>query len=180
MQIALNDFDLLFDSLVGQAPAESPVSLPSPEGTGQEQEEWIARAVALFHRGDYARCQALLQKCEAQGSRDVRVRAFLVASRSMGNGRVRDGVVACLEAIRGAFYIPDLYCALGVLLLRAGDRAKAHAAFQRGLRLDPHHAGIKARLREMGERRIPVLGFLDRTNPANRVLGRMRAQLSGG
>ena len=179
MQIALNDFDLMFDSLVGQAPAQTPASLPSPQGPGQAEEEQISRAVALFHRGDYARCQALLQECEAGGSRDVRVRAFLAASRSMGNGRVRDGVVACLEAIRGAFYIPDLYCALGVLLLRAGDRAKAHAAFLRGLRLDPHHPGLNARLREMGQRRAPVLGFLHRANPANRVLGRMRAHLSG-
>jgi tetratricopeptide (TPR) repeat protein len=180
VQIALDDFDLLFDSLLGHTSAEGAASPASPEGTGQEQEDCIARAVALFHRGDYVRCQSLLQKCEAQGSRDVRVRAFLAASRSMGNGRVRDGVVACLEAIRGAFYIPDLYCALGVLLLRGGDRAKAHAAFQRGLRLDPQHASLKARLREMGERRTPVLGFLGRAHPANRVLGRMRAQLSTG
>lgn len=179
MQIALNDFDLLFDALVGQAPAGSPASLPAAAEAGQEQEDRITRAVALFHRGDYVRCHSLLQQCDAQGSKDVRVRAFLVASRSMGNGRVRDGLVACLEAIRGAFYIPDLYCALGVLLLRAGDRAKAHAAFQRGLRLDPHHPGLKARLREMGERRHPVLGFLPRTNPANRVLGQVRAQIAG-
>ncbi|MBE0617310.1 MAG: tetratricopeptide repeat protein, partial [Proteobacteria bacterium] len=140
-------------------------------------EEQIGQAVALFNRGDYARCNALLQDCGPEGARDPRVRAFLAASRSMVNGRVREGVVACIEAIRGAFYIPDLYCALGVLLLRVGDRAKAYAAFQRGLRLDPRHRGIKAKLHEMGERRGPVLAFLDRANPANRVLGRVRAQL---
>ncbi len=181
MQIAVNDFDRLFDSLLGEVPQPSPGHGPDPkarQGSGQELEDRIARAVALFNRGDYARCHALLQDCGAEGERDPRVRAFLAASRSMVNGRVREGVVACIEAIRGAFYIPDLYCALGVLLLRVGDRGKAYAAFQRGLRLDPRHGGIRARIRDMGERRGPVLAFLDRANPANRVLGRVRAQLS--
>jgi len=181
VEIAANDFDNLFDSLLGEVsppPRGRSVEPPVRPVAARDLEDQIARAVALFNRGDYARCHALLQDCGPEGERDPRVRAFLAASRSMVNGRVREGVVACIEAIRGAFYIPDLYCALGVLLLRIGERGKAHAAFQRGLRLDPRHGGIKARLREMGERRGPVLGFLGRANPANRVLGRVRAQIS--
>ena len=105
---------------------------------------------------------------------------LIVQPRVVTTGRVRDGLVACIQEIRSAFYIPDLYCALGVLLLRSGERSKAYAAFQRGLRLDQHHMGIKARVRDMGLRRSPVLPFLSRRNPANRVLGVVRARICRG
>jgi hypothetical protein len=174
-------FDQLFDSLVeGSVTSDPSVARdPSPEqrNGGQDLDERVARAMVCFHRGEYSRCYALLQDCAADSSRDPRIRAFLAASRSLINGRVREGVGACVEAIRAAFYIPDLYCALGVLLLRTGDRAKAFAAFQRGLRLDPRHRTLRTRVREMGERRPPVVRFLGRSHPANRVLGMLRARL---
>ncbi|MDW7709405.1 MAG: tetratricopeptide repeat protein [Deferrisomatales bacterium] len=180
MERALTDFDRLFDSLVGEAPsvgAPEPVPVPGALAAIGDLERKVNRAVALFHRGDYARCHALLQACGDDVLRDPRGQAFQAASRAMVNGRFREGVDACVQAIRGAFYIPDLYCALGVLLLRAGERAKAHAAFQRGLRLDPRHPGLRARVRDMGERRAPVLVFLARSHPANRFLGRLRTIL---
>lgn len=179
---ALTDFDRLFDSLVGAAPSETPGDperAAGPQPVANDMERKVARAMALFHRGDYARCYALLQACGPDGRRDPRVPAFQAASRALVNGRVHEGLDACVQAIRGAFYIPDLYCALGVLLLRAGQRAKAHAALQRGLRLDPRHPGLRARLREMGERRDPMLTVLGRSHPVNRLLGRIRASLSG-
>jgi tetratricopeptide (TPR) repeat protein len=184
VKTALTDFDRLFDSIMGGAPspaaASSAANGPGSQAGVNDLEQQIGRAVALFHRGDYAKCDALLRACGPDGGRDPRVRAFQAASRALINGRVREGMDACIQAIRGAFYIPDLYCALGVLLLRAGERSKAYAAFQRGLRLDPRHAGLRARLREMGERRPPMLAFLGRSHPANRFLGRLRAQFSGG
>jgi len=182
VNIAAQNFDQLFDSLVDGITTDDPAparEAPQAMRTGtQDADELVARAVVCFHRGEYSRCYALLQDCGADPARDPRVRAFLTASRSLINGRVREGVVACVEAIRGAFYIPDLYCALGVLLLRTGDRAKAFAAFQRGLRLDPRHRILRARVREMGERRRPVMTFLGRSHPANRVLGMLRARLT--
>jgi len=183
VNIPAQSFDQLFDSLVDGVTTTDPGTRPAEPSRdarsgGVDAEERVARAVVCFHRGEYSRCYALLQDCGADPARDPRIRAFLAASRSLINGRVREGVVACVEAIRGAFYIPDLYCALGVLLLRTGDRAKAFAAFQRGLRLDPRHPILRTRVREMGQRRRPVVGFLGRSHPANRVLGMLRARLT--
>ncbi len=175
MNIAVNEFDRLFDSVV--AVSAQPKPEPAPRRASEEAETRINTAVALFHQGDYRRCNLLLRNCNGEAACDPRARAFLAASHALVTGRVRDGLVACIQEIRSAFYIPDLYCALGVLLLRSGERSKAYAAFQRGLRLDQHHMGIKARVRDMGLRRSPVLPFLSRRHPANRVLGVVRARI---
>lgn len=175
MRIAVNEFDRLFEAVV--AVPTQPAPAAAPRRDSEEVDARINTAIALFHQGDYRRCNVLLRDCNGQGASDPRARAFLAASHALVTGRVRDGVIACIQEIRGAFYIPDLYCALGVLLLRTGERSKAYAAFQRGLRLDQHHMGLKARMRDMGLRRAPVLPFLSRGHPANRMLGRVRTHL---
>jgi hypothetical protein len=58
--------------------------------------------------------------------------------------------------------------------LLLGNRRKAVAALETGLKI---HAGYDALLRlreEIGFRRPPVIGFLSRDNILNQVLGRMR------
>ena len=79
--------------------------------------------------------------------------------------------------IEQSFYIPDLYAALGVLLVKSHRRAQAFAVFNKGLKVDPHHRALNNHLRGMGQRRRPVLAFLERTHPANRALGLIRARL---
>lgn len=184
MQLREPDFDRLFDAIVAD-PAGSSAEAPPPAEpaaaaaarSDEAREEKIRVALALFHRGEYRRCVALLGEVESDGGHDPRVVAFLAASRALVHGQVRSGLQVCVETLRKAFYIPDLYCALGVLLLRGGDRSKAYAAFHRGLRIDPKHPALRARVREMGVRRSPLLRFLPRTHPANRVLGILRARL---
>lgn len=178
------DFDLMFDSILSSVrpPRSSSDLAPGSRASGtklveDESERKIRGAMALFHRGEYARCRSLLEDLEATQDQDPRVMAFLGASRALTFGQMRVGMEACVAALRRAFYIPELYCALGVVLLRAGNRSKAYAAFQRGLRIDARHPALTARVREMGVRRSPILKFLSRSHPANRFLGILRARL---
>jgi hypothetical protein len=176
-------FDDLFDAILIPETTTLP-GRPEPprrqrstfEGT-VDLEERIRAAVALFHRREYVRCLALLRDLECDSEADPRVGAFAGACRALVHGEVRQGLDACVLSLKRAFYIPDLYCALGAVLLRLGDRARAHAAYQRGLRVDPQHKALTALLREMGQRRSPVFGFLPRSHQANRWVGRLRARL---
>jgi tetratricopeptide (TPR) repeat protein len=87
--------------------------------------------------------------------------------------RLAEGIRCCREALALEFYNADLRFNLGRLLMLAGERGEAYAAFQEGLRLEPGHAGILRELRRMGKRqRLPV-GFLARSNPVNVILGRL-------
>lgn len=93
---------------------------------------------------------------------------------AMASDRVGEAREICESAVEAEFYNPDLYLNLGRVCLRARDRAAAFGALIRGLQLNPRHAGILKEIRRLGIRRRPVLRFLDRSHPLNRVLGRLR------
>jgi len=88
--------------------------------------------------------------------------------------RKHEAAKFCREAVELEGYNPDLHWNLGRVLLAADRRRDAHNVLMRGLRLQPDHAGIIQQLRRMGIRRRPPLPILDRGNPVNVFLGRMR------
>jgi tetratricopeptide (TPR) repeat protein len=90
--------------------------------------------------------------------------------------RRHEGVRFCREAAELERYNPDVHCNLGRVLMVAGRRKDAHAAFVRGLSIQPDHRGIRKALKEMGVRKRPVLPFLHRDNRLNILLGKRRAR----
>lgn len=179
MEIALSEFDRMFDSLVDEPLAGRATPNTRRGGVTLGNNEYrVRQAIAFFYRGDYRRCLHLLRELGEEFQTDPLVAAFTGASRALALGEVRNGLNACVTAVRRGFFLPDVYCALGVVLLRTGDRAKAFAAFKRGLAVDPAHAELRARTRAMGLRRPPVIPLLGRRHPLNRVLGRIRYRLS--
>ncbi|HXV75819.1 MAG TPA: hypothetical protein VD788_05815 [Candidatus Polarisedimenticolaceae bacterium] len=89
--------------------------------------------------------------------------------------RKHEAVKFCREAVAMEGYNPDLLWNLGRALLIADLRREAYAAFVKGLRLEPGHKGIIQDLKAMGLRKRPPLPFLDRSNPINVLLGRIRS-----
>ncbi len=85
--------------------------------------------------------------------------------------KYNDGLQLCKKAVEKEFFNPDLFFNLGDIYLARGDKKNAHLAFSRGLALAPEHPKIRARIKEMGVRKGPVLSFLDRENFINRFLG---------
>ena len=59
----------------------------------------------------------------------------------------------------------------------AKNRKGAVHAIAQGLALDSRNAALRALQAEIGVRKRPVVGFLSRSNPVNRTLGKMRRQL---
>ncbi len=92
--------------------------------------------------------------------------------------RLEEARSICEAAVRAEFYNPDLYRNLGRVYLRAGDRLQAFGSFVRGLQLNPRHAGLLGEVRRLGIRRRPVLRFIPRRHPVNRILGRLRGHLA--
>ena len=94
---------------------------------------------------------------------------------AMVSNRLRVAQRICEGTVRAEFFDPDLHLNLGKVYSRLGDRRSAFDAFLRGLRLNPRHAGLVRAVRGMGIRKPPIVGFLSRANPLNRVLGQLRA-----
>jgi len=84
-----------------------------------------------------------------------------------------EGIRFCREALSLEFYNADLSWNLGRVLLLSGKRREAHDALQKGLAVQPGHAGILRELGRMGARRRPVVQFLSRSNPVNVLLGKL-------
>jgi tetratricopeptide (TPR) repeat protein len=80
----------------------------------------------------------------------------------------------CRSAAKEEFFNPDLYHNLARVHLAFGFRAEAIRYLRRGLMIDPGNLPMVNDLRRLGVRQSPVLGFLPRRHPMNRLLGRCR------
>ncbi len=95
----------------------------------------------------------------------------------------RSGVTFCRRAFTnfktadphaaGSVY-PVLYLNLGRTLLLSGRKKEALESFGRGLSYDRCHRELKKEMNALGIRRKPVLPFLSRSNPLNKLLGKVR------
>ncbi len=88
--------------------------------------------------------------------------------------RVEEGLKLCRHSIKVGFYEVDNYANLARTCLLAKDRKGAVKAVRSGLKVDPQNPDLLALHRELGIRSLPVLPFLERGNPINQILGRIR------
>lgn len=98
----------------------------------------------------------------------------------------REGWKTCEEAIKGlknsktmdtAFFFPIFYLNLGRAYLKADRRKPAVKAITEGLKFSPNNAELLELMKGLGQRKSPVLPFLDRSHPLNVFLGKLRYRL---
>jgi len=128
-------------------------------------------SIALFQ-------QAIdLERQEGVKSPRMKFVSYLGLALTLAQGRSDDAIRLCEQAVKREFFDPDLFCNLGIVYLRNRQRGRAFDAFQRGLTLKPGHRRIREELDRYDRRSDPVLGFLPRQHPLNRLAGRVRARL---
>ncbi len=88
--------------------------------------------------------------------------------------RFNKALELCGSAVKEEFFNPDLYLNLARVHLAFGFKAEGLRYLRRALMIDPANAAAQRELRELGERRRPVLKFLPRRHVLNRLLGRAR------
>ena len=96
--------------------------------------------------------------------------------------RYQSGLAACRKAFvlfktsdpgaAGRVY-PVLYVNLGRTLLLAGRKKEAVDNFQKGLNYDRANVELKKEMQALGIRKQPPLPFLSRSNPVNRLIGKL-------
>src|SRR5882672_2358742 len=128
-------------------------------------------AIALFQ-------QAIdLERQEGAKNPKMKYLSYLGLALTLSQGKSEEGQRLCEQAVKREFFDPDLFCNLGIVYLRNRQRGRAFDAFQRGLTLKPGHRRIREELDRYDRRSDPVLGFLPRQHPLNRLAGRVRARL---
>jgi predicted Zn-dependent protease len=93
--------------------------------------------------------------------------------------RWADGEQLCSDAVKMKRSHPQLYLNLAEVYLSAGRKDEAIEALCEGMRFTRRNPGLARMLGQLGCRREPVFGFLDRSNLLNRWLGRLRHKIFG-
>ena len=93
--------------------------------------------------------------------------------------RNKEALALCEHAVKVEFYQPDNWANLAEVLLLSGKRLEAVEAVLKGLQFDPQHERLHEQHESLGLRRQPVLGLLERSNPLNHLLGRLRNDMLG-
>lgn len=86
----------------------------------------------------------------------------------------KTAVELCKRAIDLEFYNGDHYANLARVYAAAGNRKKAVATADSGLKLQPENELLRAARRSLGVRSRPTVPFLDRAHPINVSLGQTR------
>ncbi|MFZ3072778.1 MAG: hypothetical protein WA162_06020 [Thermodesulfobacteriota bacterium] len=95
-------------------------------------------------------------------------------------GKIGLGLELCTKAIKKEFFKTEYYINLGKVYMASGNKKGAITVLSKGLRFDTDNEEIHNLLVELGVRKRPVIPFLKRSNPLNKVLGIfMRRTLPG-
>ncbi len=106
----------------------------------------------------------------------ARFRSYYGLSLGLAERRFEESIQLCRSAAKEEFFNPTLYRNLARVHLAFGFKAEGIRYLRRGLMIDPDDGPIREDVEKLGQRRSPVLGFLRRRNPLNRLLGRVRAR----
>lgn len=137
----------------------------------------IAAAIALCRKNQIEDGYALLKELALEGFPE---NCPSIAYSYWGYGMAaleahyNDGVAACQKAIEIEFYQPENFFNLARTYLLLGSRRKAVDAMEQGLKIDPTFRPLVSLKKRLGQRREPVLRFLDRDHFLNRLFGRLR------
>jgi tetratricopeptide (TPR) repeat protein len=108
-----------------------------------------------------------------------RYRSYYGLGLALVDRRFDRALELCRSAAKEEFFNPELYHNLARVHLAFGFKAEAIRYLRRGLMIDPGHAGMRLGLADLGLRQSPVLSFLPRRHPVNRLLGRVRGRIAG-
>ena len=102
------------------------------------------------------------------------------------NKNYKQGIDICLGALKELkgnipegleLLYPVLYLNLGKTYLAAGYKKAAMDVFYKGLAYDHEDRDLLREIKKFGARKKPVVGFLPRTHPINKYLGKLRHKI---
>lgn len=150
------------DAAAGSAP---------PPGDAAEA---LAQGLVAFAGRDLDAAHRLFERAHRRDGRHPRAMSWYGLTLVLVERNSSLGVSFCDQAVRQAGPEPDLALNQARVHLALNQRERAVKALFRGLELHPGEPSLVAAQRAMGVRRPPVVSFLPRSNPLNRLLGRIR------
>ncbi len=153
--------------------SDATVSVSQLVTTKQLLESALERAEHL----EYEEALPLFEQLLNRDPRSARLRSYHALCRAVADRRFDEGLEQCQAAAKQEFFNPELYLNLARLHLAFGFKAEGVRFVRRGLMIDPGNEALSQAMIDLGSRVSPVLSFLPRRHPLNRLLGRARSRL---
>ena len=145
--------------------------------TADEVRAALDEGLAAFRARDLPAAHRAFERAHRRGPRHPRAMSWYGVTLVLVERNLSLGVSLCDQAVRPG-PDPELLLNLARVHLALNQRERAVRAVERGLLAAPGDEPLRSALRALGTRRTPVLPFLDRGNPLNRMLGRLRHRWS--
>ncbi len=125
--------------------------------------------------GDWQTARWYFERADQRAAVDDPHRNLYAAAHGLSMVHLGDfrGINLCRQAAAEEVFDARVFEQLARAELHLKHRRQACTAIQRGLRIDPGNMLLRTLRKRMGTRRQPVLTFLSRENPLNRMLGRI-------
>jgi tetratricopeptide (TPR) repeat protein len=140
-------------------------------------DEQYRRGRQLLAEGQDEDALACFRAAHRLDPTNARYRSYYGLGLALCERRFSEALELCRSAAKEEFFNPDLYHNLARVHGAFGFKSEAIRYLRRGLMIDPANPGMSTDLDELGRRRQPVLQFLPRRHPINRLLGRLRHRL---
>ena len=142
--------------------------------TRHQMQSGFRRAMASYKGGRVHDAASQLRDVVCGGSTDPRHLSFCGLLMATVEGRMKEGLALCQEALQLGFSDPDVYLNLARLYSLSGQRKRAVSILRKGIHAVEGHAGIISELDRLSPRSAP-LNTLHRDNVLNKNLGKLRA-----
>lgn len=139
----------------------------------EEARAALEQGLAAFRVRDLAAAHQAFERAHRRDPRQLRAMSWLGVTLVLVERNSALGVSLCEQAARPG-PDPELLLNLARVHLALNSRERAVKALQRGLQAAPDDPRLLAAQEAMGRRLGPVLAFLSRGHPLNRLLGRLR------
>jgi tetratricopeptide (TPR) repeat protein len=151
---------------VSSGPAQEPHDAVALAAYEEGRAAFVARDLDAAHRA--------FERAHRRDGRDPRFMSWYGVTLVLVERNSSLGIELCDQALRLAGPDPELLLNQARIHLALKQRERAVRAIVRGLELFPGDVRLVAARDAVGIRRPPVIPFLSRNNPLNRVLGRLR------
>jgi hypothetical protein len=145
-------------------------------GSGGETEASAAleEGKAAFFARDLSAAHLAFERGHRRDPRDPLLRSWYGVTLVLVERNSNLGVTLCDDAVRVAGADPELLLNQARVHVALNQRERAVRAVNKGLELWPEDERLKVARLALGTRSSPVIPFLPRGNPLNKLLGRLR------
>jgi tetratricopeptide (TPR) repeat protein len=149
----------------------------TPEPSADEVRLALEEGVAGFLARDLPAAHRAFERAHRRDPRHLRAMSWYGVTLVLVERNLSLGVSLCDQALRPG-PDPELLLNLARVHLALNHRERAVRAVERGLQAAPGNPPLLAALAALGTRRAPVIPLLGRSNPLNRLLGRLRSRMA--